>query len=304
MPRQINNIAEYSADYREKSQVTVKSTPITKATLKNKPINKTTTKKRSLSQTRFNDTINLKPVSTVETKKNKKISIQEPQAGCIKPSPKTKKQMGFYRILFACITMILSITGIAILLSAMNRTTCVISNSPTFTKYNNYIAPVVMHNPDPFNESQKANIHTVISSAIWRTILQNGTDHYKEFDEQGLTLIPINDIQSACTDLFGPTYNINTNENIYGPFYSYTIGEKNFHISAISNLGTYIPHIEEITEEGEDLVLNVSYLSRDDKYLSTDESKSDTPTPIKSMKYKLKINKGTNKYYIYSIENI
>lgn len=304
MPRQINNIAEYNVDYREKSQVTIKSTPITTATLKNKPINNTTLKKRSIKQTKFNDNKDSRSTTNVSGKKTEKVPIRDPQIGCIKTSSKTKKQMGFYRILFACVTMVLSITGIAILLSAMNRTTCVISNSPTFTKYNNYIAPVVMHNPDPFNESEKANINMVISSSIWRTILQNGTDHYKEFDEQGLTLIPINDIQTACTDLFGPTYNINTNENIYGPFYSYTIGEKNFHISAISNLGTYVPHIEEIIEEGDDLNLNVSYLSRDDKYLSTDESKSDTPTPVKSMKYKLKINKDTNKYYIYAIENL
>ena len=161
-----------------------------------------------------------------------------------------------------------------------------------------------MHDPTPFNETNKADINMIISSSIWRTILQNGIDHYKEYDEQGFTLIPVKDIQTSCTDLFGPSYTINTNEKIYGSFYSYTPAEPNFHIGAISNLDTYAPYTEEITEENDDLDLTVAYLSRDDKYFSTDETKSDTPNPVKRMKYRLKINKDTQKFYIYSIEEI
>lgn len=306
MSNKQQNIVEYTADYRDKQNYTVKSTSISTKTnikptyKKDYIIKEPAANKHSIIN---NDTKKTIKINTFDKHNKKTIdSIYDSQTGCIKEIT-TKKQMGFYRSLLAGITMILSITGIIILLSAMNRTTTVINDSPTFTKYNNFLAPVVMNDPTVFNETEKADTNMIISSSIWRTLLQNGVEHYKEFDEQGLALIPVTDIQSSCTDLFGPTYTIDTNKNIYGSFYSYTPSESNFHIGAISNIDTYIPYTEEITEENDDLILTVAYLSRDDKYLSIDETKSDTPTPVKRMKYRLKINKNTQKFYIYSIEN-
>lgn len=319
MLKEESNVIEYNVDYRDNTTKPIKSETITKTKLKQKSTTEIPDIKsfdKNIS-TRKKTNSSIKIISEPHKKSSNnyneypKIKIishkderEETQRGYISTTKKTKKQIGLYQILFACVTMILSFTGIIILLSAMNRTTSVINDSPTFSKYNNYIAPVVMHNPEQFNETEKANTDTVISSSIWRTILQNGIENYKELDDQGLILIPVNDIQNACTDLFGPNYNINTTENIYGPFYSYIEGESSFHISAISNLGTYVPYIDEITEEDDCLSLKVSYLSRDDKYLSTDKDKPESPTPVKQMKYKLKINDTTNKYYIYAIENL
>ena len=223
--------------------------------------------------------------------------------GTIKVSRYTSSRINFYRIFFAGITIILAVLGIMILFSAINRSTSVIIDSSTYTKYNNYIAPVVMHDPHPFNSPQEAGSDMIISSCVWRNIFQNGADYYKDVDEQGLTLMPMSDIKSAAIDLFGTDSVVKTTENIYGNFYSYTQGEDCFHIGPISNLGTFVPHIEEITEKDNDLSLLVSYLSREDKFLSTGEDKSETPEPIKQMIYKLKLNDTNNKYCIYAVEN-
>ena len=281
---------EYNVDYRTEDKISVqKSKAIT-----------TSIPKEDLSKKYFHKDKNVRiPISF--DKENKKAS--ELDVGTIKVSRYTSSRINFYKILFASITIILAVLGTIILFSAINRSTSVIIDSSTYAKYNNYIAPVVMHDPHPFNSPKEAGSDMIISSCVWRNIFQNGADYYKDVDEQGLTLMPMSDIKSAAIDLFGTDSVVKTTENIYGNFYSYTHGEDYFHIGPISNLGTFVPHIEEITEKNNDLSLLVSYLSREDKFFSTGEDKSETPEPIKQMIYKLKLNDTNNKYCIYAVEN-
>lgn len=281
---------EYNVDYRTEDKTSVqKSKAIT-----------TSIPKEDLSKKYFHKDKNVRiPISF--DKENKKAS--ELDVGTIKVSRYTSSRINFYKILFASITIILAVLGTIILFSALNRSTSVIIDSSTYAKYNNYIAPVVMHDPHPFNSPKEAGSDMIISSCIWRNIFQNGADYYKDVDEQGLTLMQISDVKNAAIDLFGTDSVVKTTENIYGSFYSYTQGEDCFHIGPISNLGTFVPHIEEITEKNNDLSLLVSYLSREDKFFSTGEDKSETPEPIKQMIYKLKLNDTNNKYCIYAVEN-
>lgn len=277
MIQEKNKIAEYSADYRTPDK---KLSRFSRAAA---------VKKTSINKTR---------TSSKAAEKN----TAQRGADTIKIAGINKKQW-IYRIFFAGMTMFLAVAGVVILLSAINRSTSVINNSPTYAKYNNFIAPVVMHDPEPFSTISEVDSDVIISSSIWRNIFQNGIENYKEFDEQGLTLIPLDDIQNAAVDLFGPAATINASENIFGPFYFYKSGESNFHISTISNLGTFVPCVEEITEKNDELILNISYLSREDKFFSAGNDKADTPTPVKQMIYKMKVNSDTNKYYISKIEN-
>lgn len=281
-----NKLIEYTADYRTPDKK-IKSSVSVARTYEKKEENK----------------ISIDPNKTIDLiKKGEKTKLNQ-HNGTIKISKINKKQFKIYQIFFAVITMALTVVGAIILVWAINRTSSVISDSSTYTKYNNYIAPVVMHDPKPFNDISEASSDFIISSSIWRNIFQNGIEHYKDFDEQGLTLISVSEIQNAAIDLFGPSGKINTKENIFGPFYSYTSGEENFHISTISNLGTFVPYIEEMIEKDDELMLKVSYLSREDKFLSVGKDKADLPTPVKQMIYILKINSDTNKYYIAKIEN-
>lgn len=286
MTQKKSKIIEYNADYRTTDKKTVTFSTATKIGTR------VNAKKMSSNEPEIK-------LNSAETIRNQKAA----DCAAIKISEINKRQLGMHRIFFTGITIILTVVGVIILLSAMNRTTSVISDSPTYTKYNNFLAPVVMHDPKPFSELSEVNSDLIISSSIWRNIFQNGTENYKEFDDQGLTLIPLKDIQNAATELFGPTAIINTSENIFGPFYSYNSGEDNFHISTISNLGTFVSRIEEMTEKNDELILNVSYLSRKDKFFSAGNDKTDTPTPVKQMIYKMKLNAATNKYYISEIEN-
>lgn len=219
----------------------------------------------------------------------------------ISTSRTTTRKIGLYRVVFACVMLILAIAGVTGLLSALSRTAAVVSNSPSNAKYGSYIAPVVMHDPPPFDDSSHLDANVKIAASIWRNIFQKGASTYKEIDADGLTLMPASDVQSACTELFGPNATINTDESVHGQFFSHTAGDDCFHIRATSNAASLVPHVDDITEDNEALNLVVSYFSRDEKKLKVGDNKAAAPSPVKRMVYNLRLNEGSKKYYIHSV---
>ncbi len=277
-----NNVNEYSMDYRNSSS------------------NRTITKEKRQTQKVVGSVRNNKPLIYDKDHQDNRINKDtEEYEGTLKTKKIKKRKVILYRLTFGCIILFLSLVGVIIVTSTFNRTASVVSNSD-LDKYSSFIAPVVMHDPVPFDSIENADKQMVISSSIWRTILQNGVDNYNSFDDAGMVLIPVEDINKSCGELFGPNCKINTQEEIFGPFFSFSKGEENFHIGAISNLGTYIPRVENIKEEGDLVVLKVAYLSRDEKNIESPEKHSE---PNKFMTYKLKLNEETDKLYIYSIED-
>lgn len=277
-----NNVNEYSMDYRNSSS------------------NRTITKEKRQTQKVVGSVRNNKPLVYDKDHQDNRINKEtEEYEGALKTKKIKKGKAILYRLTFGCIILFLSLVGVIIVTSTFNRTARVVSNS-NLDNYSSFIAPVVMHDPVPFDSPEHADKQMVISSSIWRTILQNGVDNYNSFDDTGMVLIPVEDINKSCSELFGPNCKVNTQEEIFGPFFSFSKGEENVHIGAISNLGTYIPRVENIKEEGDLVVLKVAYLSRDEKNIERPEKSSE---PNKFMIYKLKLNEETDKLYIDSIED-
>lgn len=208
-----------------------------------------------------------------------------------------------YKTLYACLVILLAFIGVTIFSSSLGRTTPSCDTvSHSCNQYNKILAPVVMHDPAPFDRPENANLQMVISSCIWYAITKNGTQKYNTFDERGFSLIPVSDVVDASHELFGENYKLNTDEALFGPFYSLYSGDNNFHVSAISNQNSCIPYVDGVNESEEFIILNVGYVTRDDKFLRSDSEKASEPNPIKYMKYKLKKNPN-NSFFIYAVEN-
>lgn len=218
----------------------------------------------------------------------------------ISTSRTTTRKIGLYRVVFACVMLILAIAGVTGLLSALSRTAAVVSNSPTNAKYGSYIAPVVMCDPPPFEDCNHLDANVKIAASIWRNIFQKGRSTYNELDTSGLALMPANTAQSSCAELFRPNATINTSESVCGQIFSHTADDDCFHISAASNADSPVPRVDDIIEEDDALSLAVSYFSRDDKNFNAGEDKDVVPS-VKRMVYNLRLDEGTKKYYIHSV---
>lgn len=280
-----DDIKSYSIDYRKGKFQENKNYNESKTVVAGVP---------SIKKVKVEDIKIKDPFSKTKTKKNQGVYID-----AILPS-----KLNFYRFLFGCAILILSIIGCIIFISiSSNVNESVETDILSSGSFSDFLSAVVMHDPEPFSNPEKADRQMVISSGIWRSIIKNGPQKYDKFDEKGCSLIPFNDVLNSCKELFGDNYKLDKSQSLFGPFYTFSSNDEFFHISAISNQDSFLPYVESSKEEGEILSLKVGYLSREDNYFKSGNDKSTEPSPIKYMKYNLKKNKA-GKYYIFSLENV
>ncbi len=294
----------YSMNYNEKSKpLDLKSRervrgPETETVTANLPTLRVNLKREYKSR----KTSNIYDKTKVCGKEKTKYLINDDDV-CIRV--KSNKKILLYKILYCSFVLIFSSLGLYIFSSMVyDHQNSIDVSSPYKNEYYQLLAPVVMNDPAPFNAPENADIQTVVSSSIWKLITENGTQKYNRFDERGFSLIPVCDIVKATKELFGENYNLNLSESIFGSFFTFYVGEENFHISAVSNQNTCVPFIKELTEVDDTVILNVGYVSRDDKFLKSGDEKSDEPNPVKFMQYTLKKDNSNASYYIYSIQNV
>ena len=212
------------------------------------------------------------------------------------------------KIAVSVVLLIVTFLGIIIIInrfSSLKDAPAVVSvgNSLPDVNYSEFLAPIVMHDPEPFKDPSKADTQMKISSSIWRCIMKNGTKKYNSFDDRGFSLIPVSEVRDACKELFGPNYNVDFKERVFGPFYSLDAGEENFHISASSNYNSYIPYIKDASKDGDSINLTVGYVLREDPFFSKKTGKEALSEPDikKCMIYKLKEEPCTNRYFVEEV---
>ena len=293
--KEYTSAPNYSVDYREnkhqeESRVDKASRPRTKVVAKNKIyINNVKINKNNLDNNTSINKINKKAFRTVSKNQGKyKVLI--------------------YKIILSLFVLAITFAATIIIIhkfSSFNEeVTPALGKNINNINYSEFLAPIVMHDPEPFNSPEKAEKQMKISSSIWRCIMKNGTEKYQDYDERGLSLMPVEDIEKACEELFGPNHGVNFKERVFGSFYSLDENEKNFHICAISNQNSYIPYIECSEVNGDYLKLTVSYILREDNFFKEGPEKAQKPTPKKRMIYILKKIDDKRSVYLESIENL
>lgn len=226
----------------------------------------------------------------------------------LKPKLNIKHKLLIYKILMSF--FILSLTLLVTVIIINKFSTLKDEITPTFNitdeneiNYSEFLAPVVMHDPKTFGSPEEAENQMKISSSIWRCVMKNGTNKYKEYDDRGLSLIPVDDIKKSCIELFGQNHGVNFTERTFGPFYSFDGNEKFFHICAISNQDSYLPFIEDIKKESNNIIINVSYVLRDDPFFKETTEKPAEPTKKKHMTYEIKSVDNFKSYFLNSVSN-
>ena len=287
----------YSADYREKENRERKEEEKIKSRVTTRVVAKNNVYTERIKNTEKKPTLNISPRKTPSKNFNRDIKI------------KSRYKESFYKFLLSLFVLAITFTGLLLIVHRFSYlredvTPALSSNTVSSANYSEFLAPVVMHDPEPFSSPEKADKQMKISSSIWRCIMKNGTGKYKDYDERGLSLMPVEDIEDACQELFGPNHGVNFKERVFGSFYSIDENERNFHICAISNQNCYIPYIEEKKREDENkLRLTVGYVLREDNFFKDGPEKAQQPTPKKRMIYILRKNNNKGSYFVESVLN-
>lgn len=137
-------------------------------------------------------------------------------------------------------------------------------NGAKLREYESFIYPVVMNDPDTFDDVSKAQQSQLIAISIWSILQSNlDTDKYS-YSDKGM-LIPKKDVEEAFQRLFGADVKVNHTSTDGGGIefkYSEKKGQYIIPITGITPL--YTPSVLDAKEKNDFITLSVGYLSGDD----------------------------------------
>lgn len=168
------------------------------------------------------------------------------------------------------------------------------------SEYEDFIAPVIMNDPDSFDDVSKANLSQLMAISIWSILQDNAEPDKFEYSDDGM-LLPQKDVEAEFAKLFGSETKIQ-HETVDGGGIEFKYSEKkNCYIIPITGITPiYTPRIEKIDEKGDSLIITVGYLASAD-WVQDAKGNMVPPEPSKFMKVTLR--KGVEgNYYVASIQ--
>ncbi|MBQ2691024.1 MAG: hypothetical protein IJF53_02595 [Clostridia bacterium] len=168
-------------------------------------------------------------------------------------------------------------------------------------QYEEFISPVVMMDPIPFEDVNEADKTFVLESSVWSALSGPNRANYR-YDDMGLLLLPASDVDVASVRLFGPDVDIEhaSFEDMDGT-YLYDPEIAAYRIPVISKLA-YSPAVTEINKEGENLLLTVGYVAPGNMWTTVVLDEEGDPEPEKYMIYEM--HKNGENYFIKAVRDI
>lgn len=208
-----------------------------------------------------------------------------------------------YGVFVGTIVLLLALVGVIFVVGSVGKTIySAVTDDSKLREYDAFLAPIVMQDPVPFEDSTKANEEFVLNASLWKAITANNGSNYTDYDDNGRVLIPLGDVVDACHELFGPDCQLQPKTPEQETFFEYNSEENKFHVSLYSSDSAYTPYTEKAKRRGDTTVLRVGYVSPTDESRNQVSSAVTEPTPVKYMQYVLKTNASTGKYYVYAVK--
>ena len=200
-------------------------------------------------------------------------------------------------LLIAVLALVGAVTVIAAGVGAAKNA---VQKSRNFDEYNKMLTPVVMNDPDAFDDITNANPEQLIDIAIWSILKSDLAPDRYEYGESGM-IIPEADVTASFEKLFGteirPTHG--TVEG-YGYEFTYDASKQTYTIPLTGIVPTYTPRVVDLDKTNNSIVLTVAYLGGD-QWAQDGEGNMVAPEPDKYMKVTLREKDGS--YYISALQN-
>lgn len=202
--------------------------------------------------------------------------------------------VGILVALLAVVGLVTVITGIVHAISSS------VNSSNNTEEYKAFIAPVIMNDPDSFDDVINANQSQLISISVW-SLLKSDIDPDSFENKNGGMLVPASLIEEEFKKLFGndvtPVHQ--TVEGGQGIQFEYSKSDKAYIVPITGITALYSPMIADISEKGSSTILTVGYLASED-WRQDENGDMIPPEPVKYMKIYLR--KNDSGYYISSIK--
>lgn len=173
-------------------------------------------------------------------------------------------------------------------------------------EYESLLTPVVMFDPDPFDDLTQADVSQLLNSAVWALLMsENGADKYpySEGEKVGI-IVPQTDIENYFVSLFGTEIDIaSLHSSIDMSEYdiTYDAALKSYILPITGVESAYTPKVYEIEKKGSSVILSVGYIGNK-AWVQIADGEYAAPEPDKYMKITLR-ERGDG-MYISSIQSV
>ena len=203
--------------------------------------------------------------------------------------------LGLTIIIFAIIGVIFAVG------SGINAIKKLTDNSAKKLEYEKMLIPVVMYDPEMFDDVSAANLNQLTVCAVWGIIKNDEIYPGKyETDDQGNIMIPAEDVEKEFAKLFG-TDVVPTHIGVRGYFDEFTFNEQSrcYLVTSAGTVPIYTPKVTEIDKTSNTIVLTVGYLAAE-AWAQDEAGNFIQPEPSKYVKVTLREN--DNGYYISAMQ--
>lgn len=173
-------------------------------------------------------------------------------------------------------------------------------------EYESMLTPVVMFDPDPFDDLTQADVSQLLNSAVWALLMsEDGADKYpySEGEKVGI-IVPQADIEKYFVSLFGTEIDLaSMHSGIDMSEYdiTYDAALKSYILPITGVESAYTPKVYEIEKQGSSVILSVGYIGSK-AWVQLEDGEYTAPEPDKYMKITLR-ERGDG-MYISSIQSV
>lgn len=201
--------------------------------------------------------------------------------------------LGLVIVLFAVIGMVF------LILLGVKGIQNISENSKEKQEYEKFLLPIVMNDPDTFDDITQANMGQLLDSTIWSLLKKNvETDKYEYVDDK--LLLPQKDVEKQFANLFGTEVKP-AHQTIDGSEYQFEYDKtlQGYKIPITGMENTYTPKVLDIKDKSNAVMLTVGYISGSD-WKQDEHGKMIEPDPSKYVKITLR--EKDNSYYVSAIQ--
>ncbi len=200
------------------------------------------------------------------------------------------------KFLLICLILMTSIVAVSIVLSAAEKG----DNALGLSDYDNFIWPVVMQNPEDFDESRPAEVSTMVSAAVWKASAEKKDDRNR-INDDGQLVLSFDEVSEACEILFGRSFEKSDLIGVNEDFFKFDENKSCFFVESVSGVDNYIPHTVNAYRKGDDIILRVGYVIPSERF-EPDMSGIRENNISKYKIYHLKTDKTTGRKYVSAVE--
>ncbi len=215
-----------------------------------------------------------------------------------------KKRKGQSKLAFplGLAIIIFAVVGVIFAVSAgVEGVKKLTDNSEKKIEYESMLIPVVMYDPDMFDDVSAANIDQLTVCSVWAVIKDESIYPGKyDTDDQGNIMIPAQEVEKKFAELFG-TDVVPTHIGVKGYFDEFTFNEQSrcYLVTSAGAVPIYTPEVFEINKSSNTVVLTVGYLASE-AWAQDSSGNFIQPEPSKYVKITLRENESG--YYISAIQ--